>query len=152
MDVIKSDSATFKRTRTRLPFGRTDALPDLSVLLFCNPASPIGRNSLPLIKNRPELSAMLSGTSPFNSCVRRISMADNNVPANPKNQPSARGLFVIFVIFLVWGYYYLFSLRPIFNQWIFRYVNSYPAILHLFPILAVPVVIAVVWDRITKIR
>ena len=39
MDVIKSDSLTFRPTRTGLPFGRTDDLPVLSVLLFCNPAS-----------------------------------------------------------------------------------------------------------------
>ena len=64
MDVIKSNIVTFRPARTGLPFGRTDALPVLSVLLFCNPASRIARKSLPRIKNRLEFSAMLSGTFP----------------------------------------------------------------------------------------
>lgn len=55
---------------------------------------------------------------------------------------------VIFIVFLVWGYYYLFTLRPIMNNWLAHYIGGYPAILHLVPVLAVPALAAIVLAKI----
>lgn len=50
----------------------------------------------------------------------------------------------IFSVFLVWGYFYLTRVRPAMNQWLAQYISGYPAMLHLIPILGVPIAVAAV--------
>ncbi len=50
---------------------------------------------------------------------------------------------VTFLVFLLWLGVYLVTLRPIMNQWLAEHgVEGYPLMLHLFPILAVPILAA----------
>jgi hypothetical protein len=46
-----------------------------------------------------------------------------------------KAVMLILVVFLVWCPSYLVYVRPMFNSWIAGYVSSYPAMLHLIPIL-----------------
>jgi threonine/homoserine/homoserine lactone efflux protein len=46
-----------------------------------------------------------------------------------------RAGLAIFVIFLAWVPTYLLVLRPALNQWLSQYIQSYPAALHLIPII-----------------
>jgi hypothetical protein len=47
----------------------------------------------------------------------------------------------IFIMFLAWVGYYLVVLRPQINQWAFKYVTSYPAMLHLIPLVGGPILV-----------
>ena len=78
-------------------------------------------------------------------------MTDENSSTQKKNPGSSWAALAIFVIFLVWGYYYLFTLRPMMNQSLAGSIGSYPAFLHLIPILAVPIFCGVVIDFIYKL-
>ncbi|MFZ6746879.1 hypothetical protein ACO0LC_26940 [Undibacterium sp. JH2W] len=60
---------------------------------------------------------------------------------------------VIFFTFFIWGYYYLFTLRPILNSYLAGSITSYPAFLHLIPIFSVPMACGLLVDfalRISK--
>jgi hypothetical protein len=65
-------------------------------------------------------------------------------PAEGKTRKEAPPwvIIVMLVVFVGWGYEYLFVLRPIMNAWLAQYISGYPAILHVFPILAVPILVA----------
>lgn len=45
------------------------------------------------------------------------------------------------VAFLAWGWFYLFVLRPQMNLWLSHYISGYPAMLHVFPIVGVPILV-----------
>lgn len=49
---------------------------------------------------------------------------------------------ILFAAFCLWCPFYLFLVRPIINNAIAPYISAYPAILHLIPILAPIVLIA----------
>ncbi len=59
----------------------------------------------------------------------------------PKKDAPGWAVVVMLVVFLVWGYIYLVDLRPLLNAWLAQYISGYPAMLHLFPILAVPILV-----------
>lgn len=74
---------------------------------------------------------------------------DLNAPASRTSsheRPSANGflLLIFFIGFLVWCYVYLALLRPMLNEWLFQYINSYPALLHIVPLLGGPILVAFV--------
>ncbi|STQ90832.1 hypothetical protein [Iodobacter fluviatilis] len=55
---------------------------------------------------------------------------------------------VIFVVFCVWGGTYLFFVRPLLNEFLGEHkVASYPAILHLIPILGPVIILAMLLGR-----
>lgn len=49
---------------------------------------------------------------------------------------------VLFILFCIWCPTYLIFVRPIINEALAPYVSGYPAILHLIPILAPIVLVA----------
>lgn len=55
--------------------------------------------------------------------------------------PPGWAIALFFCGFLVWGWYYLFVLRPRMNEWLAQYISGYPAMLHVFPIIGVPVAV-----------
>lgn len=63
-------------------------------------------------------------------------------PARPPLAAGEKGaIAVVFVCFLIWLPVYLFFVRPIINRFLATYITHYPAMLHLIPIIVVPVVI-----------
>ena len=52
-----------------------------------------------------------------------------------------RVFFGILVVFIAWVWFYLFQIVPMMNAWLAQYIPSYPALLHLFPLLGVPILI-----------
>jgi len=50
------------------------------------------------------------------------------------------GLLVV-AMFVVWVPVYLWGIRPALNVWASQYVSGYPAILHLVPILGLPIML-----------
>jgi len=77
-------------------------------------------------------------------------MSNKSEITTPTRKTPVYQKLVIFLSFLVWGYYYLFTLRPALNRWLSQFVDGYPAMLHLFPILSVPVLIAVIISRVDQ--
>jgi hypothetical protein len=59
------------------------------------------------------------------------------------------GLAFLSVI-VVWLPLYLLWFRIAINSVLFRYVDSYPAMLHVFPIFAVPYAVSVVYGRLRE--
>jgi len=55
---------------------------------------------------------------------------------------------VMLVVLLAWGYLYLFILRPAMNAWLAHYISWYPAIIHVLPILAVPIAVGMLLTSI----
>lgn len=55
---------------------------------------------------------------------------------------------VMLIVLLVWGYVYLFILRPAMNAWLAHYISWYPAVIHVVPILAVPIFIGMLLTSI----
>jgi hypothetical protein len=51
---------------------------------------------------------------------------------------------VIILSFIAWLPVYLLIVRPIMNRYLAHYVDRYPAMLHLIPILLVPVAFTVI--------
>jgi hypothetical protein len=60
---------------------------------------------------------------------------------------SDRAGIVVFLVFLAWLPTYLIVVRPVLNNWLAQYINSYPAMLHLVPIIGLPVLIALVLSK-----
>lgn len=75
----------------------------------------------------------------------------NPPPSSAQDQPPGWAVLLFFVGFLVWGYIYLFHLRPIFNAWAFQYVGSYPAMVHVFPIIGGPIVVGLLFHYVGKL-
>ena len=57
-------------------------------------------------------------------------------------------LLVFVVVFFLWLPTYLVFVRPALNALIFRVLSSYPAMVHLVPIFAVPYVALLLYKRI----
>ena len=55
---------------------------------------------------------------------------------------------VVFLLFLIWGWFYLFVLRIELNNWLAKFISGYPAVLHLFPLLAVPVGVVILLSKL----
>lgn len=56
----------------------------------------------------------------------------------------AKAALVLFLLFIVWCPVYLIFVRPIMNDFLAGHVNSYPAILHLVPILGPIIIIGLI--------
>lgn len=54
---------------------------------------------------------------------------------------------VLLLVFIVWTPVYLFWVRPKMNLFLANYISGYPAMLHLVPILAPVVIIALVASK-----
>ena len=60
----------------------------------------------------------------------------------------AKMAIVLFFMFVVWCPVYLFVVRPQINASLAFHLGSYPAMLHLIPILAPIVIVAVVMGKL----
>jgi hypothetical protein len=58
---------------------------------------------------------------------------------------------LVFCGFLVWLYVYLVMLRPQLNAWLAQYIHSYPAALHLFPIIGGPILLGLIVSWLGKL-
>lgn len=79
--------------------------------------------------------------------------SDAHPAPGPSDPQPARGSMKVFTAlfllgFLAWTYVYLFKLRPIMNAWLAQYISEYPAMLHLIPIIGLPVL---VWIALLKL-
>jgi hypothetical protein len=101
----------------------------------------------------PNCSAQVdAGAAKCPACGAQFS-ADGWKPVEPQPpQPPApltsadkkQGVIIV-VAFLVWLPLYLFALRPVMNGYLAaRGIERYPAMLHLIPIFAVPVILGIV--------
>ena len=54
----------------------------------------------------------------------------------------------ILVAFIGWLVAYFVYIRPVINSFLFRFVSSYPAGLHLIPIIGIPLVLLVLWTSV----
>jgi hypothetical protein len=76
---------------------------------------------------------------------------DNGPTTRPTSQPLTRLQkqqgYAIILVFVVWFPVYLVWVRPIFNRWAFQYVDSYPAELHVVPVLALPLLAAFGYEK-----
>jgi hypothetical protein len=85
-----------------------------------------------------------------------LDLKDDNHPA--KRGSSARLLtrlekeqaIVVLVVFAVWLPVYLIWVRGGFNRVVFQYIDSYPAMLHLVPLLALPIGIAIAYGKLCE--
>jgi len=68
---------------------------------------------------------------------------DQEKPANSRNGSNVASI-VVFLLFLLWLPTYLIVVRPVLNQWLAKYFDWYPAILHLVPIIGLPVLVGLV--------
>ena len=50
-------------------------------------------------------------------------------------------MWLVVAMFVVWVPVYLWGIRPALNVWASQYVSGYPAILHLVPILGLPIIL-----------
>lgn len=79
------------------------------------------------------------------------------------NHPSKRGTahrpltplekeqaIVIVLTFVVWLPIYLIWARPAINDLLFQYIDSYPASLHLVPIIGLPTATAVLYQKLSE--
>jgi hypothetical protein len=71
-------------------------------------------------------------------------------PTRPLTRLENDQAWVILAAFVVWLPIYLVWVRGAFNRAVFRYIDSYPALLHLFPIIAVPCLIALGYGRVAR--
>lgn len=63
-------------------------------------------------------------------------------PTKPKASTTITG--VVFIsAFLAWGLFYIFYLRPMMNIWLAQFISGYPAMLHLVPLVGLPVLMAI---------
>lgn len=69
-------------------------------------------------------------------------------PPQEKTQAHPGVVLGIFVGFLAWCYAYLFVLRPVMNAWLAQYIKGYPAMLHILPLLGVPILLGVVIGKL----
>jgi hypothetical protein len=53
--------------------------------------------------------------------------------------------------YIAWVYVYLAMLRPRINEWLGDYITSYPAMLHLFPLIGLPVLVIWVAGGVLKL-
>lgn len=58
------------------------------------------------------------------------------------SKTSGKVVLLVFGSFLVWCYVYLVILRPLINAWLAQYVSGYPAMLHMIPLIGVPIALA----------
>lgn len=70
--------------------------------------------------------------------ARREEDARQAAIARPMTPQQKRELAIILISFVVWLPVYLGWVRPVLNAFLFRYINGYPAMLHLVPIFAIP--------------
>jgi len=83
---------------------------------------------------------------------------NDNRPTTPHTaQPPLTRLqqqqgYVIILVFVIWFPVYLVWVRPIFNGWAFQYVDSYPAELHDVPVLALPLLAALAYEKLMMWR
>ena len=52
--------------------------------------------------------------------------------------------------FGAWVAAYLIFIRPVINGFIFQFIPSFPAMLHLIPIFGIPFGLAILWQWLTK--
>lgn len=55
---------------------------------------------------------------------------------------------VLFLLFIVWCPVYLIAYRPQVNGWLFDHIGSFPAILHLVPIMGPIIIIGVIMGKV----
>lgn len=68
-----------------------------------------------------------------------------SAPSEPEvseTQPPGWFVAAFFMFFLAWAWLYLSVLRPEMNHWLAQYMSAYPAMLHLIPIIGLPVFVA----------
>ena len=61
-------------------------------------------------------------------------------------------LATILVVWVGWLYLYFTRIRPLVNSFLFKYISSFPASLHLIPILGIPIAVLMLWEYITSSR
>ena len=54
----------------------------------------------------------------------------------------------ILVAFIGWLVAYFVFIRPVINSFLFRFVSSYPAGLHLIPIIGIPLALLLLWTSV----
>jgi hypothetical protein len=57
---------------------------------------------------------------------------------------------VVLLVFVLWLPVYLIWVRTAINRFLFDYVSSYPAMVHLFPIIGVPCLIAIAYAKLSR--
>jgi hypothetical protein len=73
-------------------------------------------------------------------------------PRSVKTEILVWGVIVGAVIgFLGWGWFYLFVLRPQMNLWLSHYISGYPAMLHVFPIVGVPILVGAAIGQLARL-
>jgi hypothetical protein len=77
--------------------------------------------------------------------------AENIGGRQQKTQAPAWAILLFLIAFTGWACYYAFVLRPQVNRWAFQYVSGYPAILHVIPIIGVPIVIGAAVGAVVKL-
>jgi len=85
-----------------------------------------------------------------------LDLKDEDHPANrrpPETQLTRlqkdQGIIIV-LGFFVWLPIYLIWVRGALNRVVFHYMDSYPAILHLFPLIGIPCLVALAFGRIGR--
>ena len=104
-----------------------------------------GAKTVPASRRPPTLDAQRPG-EPRSAVSQDVPRAKMDGTKNP----GAPGWMVLSVlgVFLAWAYFYLVHVRPVMNAWLAQYISGYPAMFHLIPMLGVPIVFAVVLEKV----
>ncbi len=74
--------------------------------------------------------------------------ANRRAPAAPLTRLQKDQGVIVVLSFVVWLPVYLFWVRAAVNGFVFKYVDGYPAMLHLFPLIGVPCLLALAYARL----